>query len=374
MEDSHRVRRRRRRPSPLVAGAALSLALVAVLSGCARAVLRVALLTKLESGSLVGASEANAATLFLEERASAGKAGDIEVVPYDDAWLPDKALLAYERARADGIDFFITSHTSTCAIGLEPAMRRDGVFAMVTGSATTALSGKDDLILRNVPDLTFEQERIADYVSGLPGTSVLVLRDLDNGAYTEPAFWAFSRGLVGKDLRLHDVRMSALDLGQVREAMLEKPFDVLYVLVGAYQASAGTFAQLAASINPEARIVFTPWLKTPALAASAGRALERSTLPSHYPAKGQDERVDGYIERFEARFGYVPTFISLNVYAGLETLAAAWDSGARTPLEFKRWILERGEVPTSFGTAVFDRYGDSNTPIVMIEDPRREFE
>ena len=372
MEDTHRGRRRR--PSALMAGAALSLTLIAALPGCAGPVLRIALLTKLESGSLVGASEANAATLFLEERARAGRKSDIEVKPYDDAWLPEKALMAYERARADGYEFFVTSHTSTSAIGLEPAMRRDGVLAMVTGSATTALSGKDDLILRNIPDLAYEQARVAEYVSTLPGTEVLVLRDLDNGAYTEPAFWSFSAEVAGKNLRLHDIRMSALDLEAARAAMLEKPFDVLYILVGGYQASAGTFAQLAASINPSVRIVFTPWLKTPALAASAGPALERSTLPSHYPAKGQDPRVDGYIERFEARFGYVPTFISLNVYAGLETLAAAWDSGARTPAEFKRWILGRGEVPTSFGVSVFDRFGDSNTPLVMIEDPRREFE
>lgn len=368
------IRGGRRRARRLAATAAFALSLGAIASGCARPVLRIALLTKLESGSLVGASEANAATLFLEERAKAGRKMDIEVKPYDDGWLPEKALMAYERARADGFEFFVTSHTSTCAIGLEPAMRRDGVLAMVTGSATTALSGKDDLILRNIPDLAYEQKLIADYVSKLPGTEVFVLRDLDNGAYTEPAFWSFSTNITGKNLRLHDIRMSALDLEATREAMLEKPFDVLYVLVGGYQASAGAFAQLAVSIYPEVRVVFTPWLKTPALAASAGPALARSTLPSHYPAKGQDPRVDGYIERFQARFGYVPTFISLNVYAGLETLAAAWDSGARTPVEFKRWILGRGEVPTSFGFSVFDRFGDSTTPLDMIEDPRREFE
>ncbi len=367
--------RGRRRSSPRkLTGAILALALVGSLAACARPALRIALLTKLESGSLVGASEANAATLFLEERAKAGKRVDIEVKPYDDGWVPEKALAAYERARSDGFEFFVTSHTSTCAIGLEPAMRRDGVLTMVTGSATTALSGKDDLILRNIPDLAYEQARIAEYVSKLPGTEVLVLRDLDNGAYTEPAFWSFSTSVDGKNLRLRDIRMSALDLEATRKVMLERPFDILYVLVGGYQASAGAFAQLALSINPAARIVFTPWLKTPALAASAGPALERSTLPSHYPAKGQDPRVDAYIARFEARFGYVPTFISLNVYAGLEILAAAWDSGARTPAEFKRWILERGVVPTSFGFSVFDRFGDSNTPLVMIEDPRREFE
>jgi ABC-type branched-subunit amino acid transport system substrate-binding protein len=344
------------------------------LAGCARPVLRIALLTKLESGSIVGASEANAATLFLEERAKSGRRADIEVAPFDDGWLPDKALQAYERARAAGFEFFVTSHTSTCAIVLEPPMRRDGVFAMVAGSVTTTLSGKDDLILRNVPDLAFEQARIADYVSGLPGSSVLVLRDLDNGAYTEPAFRAFAAGVEGKELRIQGIRMSALDLDAVRTTMLERPFEILYVLVGGYQASAGAFAQLARSIDPGIRIVFTPWLKTPALAASAGPALERSTLPSHFPAKGQDPRVDGYIERFRVRFGYMPTFISLNVYAGLETIAAAWDAGARTPDEVKRWILERGEVPTIFGASAFDRFGDSNTPLFMIEDPRREFE
>ena len=363
-----------RGPARRRSAAFLVLALSAALAGCSRPTLRIALLTKLESGSLVGASEANAATLFLETRAKSGKPADIEVIPYDDGWEPDKALAAYRRARDDGIEFFVTSHTSTCAVAVAEPMRADGVFTLVAGSATTALSGRDDLILRNVPDTAFEQKRIAEYVSGLPGRRVLVLRDLDNAAYTGPARDAFLRELRGKVVTEHQVRMSALDLDAVEAWMRAAPFDILYVLVGGYQASAGAFAQLALAVNPDARIVFTPWLKTPALAASAGQALARSTLPSNYPPKGTDPRVDGYLAEFEARFGYVPTFISLNVYAALETIAAAWDAGARTPVAAKTWILGKGEVPNRFGATGFDAYGDATTPLYMIEDPRREFE
>lgn len=369
------------------APAALIVAALALVS-CGRPVLKVALLTKLEAGSVVGASEVNAATLFLEDRAArrsgagggardGGAAGrparDMEIVPFDDGWDPDKAVAAYGKARAEGFSFFVTSHTSTCAVRLAEPMRRDGVLAMVTGSTTTLLSGKDDLILRDVPDLRFEQEAIARYVAGLPGRDVLVILDLDNEAYTLPALEAFKAALgSGKRVSEERIRMSALDIERIRSVISSTPYDTLYVLVGAYQATAGSFAQLSMAAKPAARVVFTPWLNSPALAATAGPALAVSTLPSHYPPKGSSPEVDAYIARFKARFGYAPTLISLNVYKALEVLAAAWDSGAATPEACKLWIVGKGRVPTSLGEALFDAAGDSSSPFYMIENPVAE--
>lgn len=375
------LRARSAAAAAVLAAAALA---AASLASCARPPLKVALLTKLEAGSLVGASEVNAATLFLEDRAAARRGGgargraspprDIEIAPFDDGWDPDKAVAAYEKARAEGFSFFVTSHTSTCAVRLEEPMRRDGVLAMVTGSTTELLSGKDDLILRDVPDLRFEQAAIARYVDGLPGNEVLVIVDLDNGAYTLPALEAFKAALgSGKRVAEERIRMSALDIERIRSVISSVRYDVLYVLVGAYQATAGSFAQLSMAARPAARVVFTPWLNSPALAATAGPALALSTLPSHYPPRGSAPDVDAYIARFKGRFGYAPTLISLNVYKALEVLAAARDEGASTPEDYKRWVVGKGSIPTSLGKAVFDAYGDSASPIYMIENPVAEF-
>ncbi len=343
-------------------------------ASCAKPGLRIALLTKLEAGSLVGASEMHAATLFLEDRAAAGKSATITIEPFDDGWEPTKAIAAFDRARGQGYRFFVTSHPSNCALALLEPMRKGGVFAMATGSTTNQLSGADDLILRNVPDVEHEQRAIAEYIARLPGDRVLVLRDLDNEAYTEPAIKAFRAALSGKTIVESTLRMSALDIGAVRATLSTTAYDTLYILVGSYEARAGSFAQISAALRPQAKIVFTPWLKTPALVETAGPALARSILPAHYPPRGVDRRIDDYVVRFRARFGYAPTFISLNVYAALEIMAAAWDGGARNPEAMKRWIIDKKTVPTSFGDFSFDSFGDAAGRLYFIEDPRGEFE
>jgi branched-chain amino acid transport system substrate-binding protein len=53
-----------------------------------------------------------------------------------------------------------------------------------TASASPALTGKDDYLLRIVPDAVQEQRAIARQVNRLPGRRLLVLQDESNLAYT----------------------------------------------------------------------------------------------------------------------------------------------------------------------------------------------
>lgn len=55
----------------------------------------VAIMTKLEAGSIVGSSEINAAKLFLEDH----KIDNIEIFPIDDSWNPEKAVAAYKEIK-----------------------------------------------------------------------------------------------------------------------------------------------------------------------------------------------------------------------------------------------------------------------------------
>ncbi len=329
----------------------------------------VALMTKLESGSIVGSSEVNAAKFFLEEH----KSSRIDIFPIDDKWSPADALAAYKSIRKKGINILVTSHVSTCAVEIMDQINQDRVFTLVTGATTDLLSKKDDYIFRVIPDVEEEQKRIAEYIGKLPGSNLLVIRDLDNDAYTTPAFTYFKKFCRKKTIHLIDIRVSRMDMTDLSAKMKKTGFDILYLLVGGYKSHIGGIAQMAVVINPSCRIVFTPWMKSPNLVETAGGALKNAVMPSHYPAREANSAVDAYIDKFRKRYGHAPTFISLNVYGALEVLNDAFEAGFVTPDEIRAYMLRKKTFKTSFGEIRFNSCGDVHSELYFVTDVAREF-
>lgn len=331
--------------------------------------IKIALMTKLESGSLVGMSEVNAARMFLE------KSGirNIEIVPFDDGWEPAKTERAYRQMRDEGIDILITSHISTCAVAIKGRINSDRVFTMVTGATTDALSNSDDYIFRNIQDVEGEQKSIAEYMNSRGFRRLLVVRDTDNSAYGEPALKYFKKYLSVKPVDVIDIRISDFDPELLKKQMGRTGFDSLYLLIGGYKTAAGSIAQLGRRINRGVPVVYTPWMKSPDLLQTAGDSIEGSIIPSHYPPRGGNPAVDSYLKSFKERYNYNPTFISLNVYTAIEIISMALSEGNRTPDSIKSYLLKKGTINTEFGTVKFNSSGDVESPLYFITDIRSEF-
>lgn len=325
-------------------------------------------MTKLESGSIVGSSEIDAARLFLEDR----QIKNMEIFPINDGWEPDKAKLAYEEVKRRGIKLLITSHVSTCAIAISDSINNDRILTFVTGATTDILSGKKDFIFRNIQDVNAEQKSIAEYINALPQKKVLIIRDTDNHGYTDPALRHF-RDSLKKPVSVIDISIAGLDLGMLKKQLKREDFDILYLLIGGYKSAAGSIAQLAKQTRPKTLIVFTPWIKTPTLIETAGHAIKSSTIPSHYPPRAESPAINSYMERFKNKFGYSPTFISLNVYNALHIIADAIAAGKRSPEEIRDHIVTKKTFSTDFGTITFDEFGDVQMPLYYITDLTREF-
>ncbi len=331
---------------------------------------KVAVMTKLDTGSIVGISEVDSARFFLEREGIT----NIEMIPFDDAWDPEKTQEVYREIRAQGIDIIVTSHTSTCSMALKELADQDGaeVLVFVTGATTDKLTGLDDMFLRDVLDVAAEQGYIAQAIQEQGWQKLLILRDTDNPGYVDPALSYFLAAYPEK-APVIDVSMKNLQMEELKEQLAETDFASLYLLVGGYQTNAGAVAQLARTIRPDCPIMYTPWLKTPTIVEAAGASLAGSQMPSHYPPRGTDPAVDGYVDAFKARFGYAPTFISLNVYRAFEILEAGLAAGHRTPAELKEYIISQGTFPTTFGEITFDEYGDTQTPMFFITDIAKKF-
>lgn len=350
----------------------LALLLLTACGGCKRAPERIpiALMTKLQSGSVVGMSEVNAARLYQEDHPDSR----FDLVPFDDNWKPDQAVEALGQVDKRGIRLLITSHTSTCAVAIRDEVNRKRILTFVTGATSNELSGRDDFILRNVPDLAEEQRRIAEHVNGLAGRRVLVLQDVENLAYTGPGLAAFSSHLRDRELvGPVTLRAGALDVDALARTIAGLQFDTAYVLVGGYNPSAGTLAQLVSARQPKTPTLFTPWVRSNQLVERAGGAIAHCILPSHYPPRATSPALDAYLTRFRQQFGYTPTAVSLNVYAMLEILGQAVARGHSSPEAIRTLLLSGESFPTRFGPVRFTPTGDVEAPLYFIEDIQREF-
>ena len=347
----------------------ISIALaLAPFCGCKRKV-PIAIMTKLEAGSIVGTSEINASKLFLEDNSI----NNIEIVPLDDGWNPEKAVKAYAELKKRGIRLLITSHTSNCAIALAPYINSDHVLAIVAGATTDKLTDKNDYIIRNIQDVESEQISISEYINGLPGNSVIIIRDTDNDAYTGPAMRYFRNHLKKQIIGIIEISIRKFNINEISNLVRGGNAAIAYLLIGGYNVAAGNIAQAIYNANANTRIVFTPWMKTPMILDTLGDAVNSSIMPSQYPPRIPGGAIDRYFKRFKKRFGYSPTYISLNVYTALEILHDAISAGYTEPDDIKRYIITKKKFKTRFNTVVFDKEGDMNAPLYFITDLSREF-
>jgi len=322
------------------------------------------------SGAVVGSSEISAADLFLEEH----KSSLIQPVPVDDQWNPDKTAAVVREAMNKGINFFISTHPSKCAVACIHLFTEPSALLINTASTSPALSGKDDYFLRIVADGELEQRAIARFVITLPGKRLLLLQDSGNLPYTDPAFKYFSEELKSKDKwEIVHRKLAVSDFNpQEFHALMSENFDAIYILAGSFQAAIGNIAQLFHYYHPESPIILTPWARSPAILEIAGSAISRIILPTQYPSRSDDPAFDLYFRRFNDRFGYEPHSMAIGVRQALELLEQAFSKGYKTPEAVKKYLLSIPVHQTSLGPIAFDRYGDVSQKFYFIHDVEKE--
>ncbi|HSV98231.1 MAG TPA: ABC transporter substrate-binding protein [Spirochaetota bacterium] len=329
----------------------------------------IAIKTSLEARSIEGLSVVNAAKLFLEDY----KCDNIEIIFFDDGCRSKKTVEAYEEVKKSGIKILITTHISTCAIAIYDQLNRDGVLTFSTAATTDKLSRMDDYIFRNIQDVGKEQKRIAEYINTNGFNRLLIIRDTDNSDYTDPAIKYFREGLRSREVAVIDISIAKVDHGDLLLKMKRYNFSSLYLLMGSNASGVGAIAQLASSIRPGMRIMYTPWVKSPLILETAGSSIRHSVIPSHYPPKNVNARKDAYISRFKERFGSSQIFIGLNVYSALEILYQCISAGEKDPDAIKKYILNKKTFQTEFGTLTFDEFGDVDRPLYFITEISKEF-
>jgi len=332
--------------------------------------IRVALDAPVITRAVFDPSEMDTAKLYFEENPDS----KIELIPLYYGLDPEQSPHLFATEMAAGTDFFITTQASSTILKSLHLFQQPGVLLINTSSTTPLITGHDDAILRIIPDVEQEQVAIADYINQLPGKRLLVMQDLRNEAYTTPALKFFSERLATEgrwDITVRQFHVSQFHPAEF-EALMEQPFDALYVLAGNLQPSIGNLAQLFHQYHPQAPIILTPWARSGAVFHRLGQAIDKVILMSHFPGRADNPALSDYLDRFEARFGYQPTAMALKVRQALEILDQAFANDHTTPEAVKSYLLNQEMIQTSLGAFSFDRNGDVRRNFFPMKNLRQE--
>lgn len=332
----------------------------------------VALSTSLKSGNIVGSSEINTFNLFLERNPYTL----INLEMINDHWEPEIAKEEISKAVSRKIKFFITAHPSSSAVSTASLFKDGKALKIVTASTTNVLTGKDDYIIRMIPDVTEEQRSIASYLNNMKPDKILIIQDSGNTAYTDPAFEVVSEVINSQEDKeiIHElINVSEFSPSEVNKLFLQD-YDILYILAGSYQAAIGNIAQMSYIHKPDVSIMLTPWARTPSILESAGPAIYNMILPSQYPSRYDDGSIDYFFKEYFRKFGHNPVSMSIGVYQSLEILNEAFINGHKTPEKVKRYITGKKKFNTLIGDVIFDEFGDRKMDFHYLTDLIREFE
>ena len=307
------------------------------------------------NGAVIDPSDRNTGDLYLEEHPRSR----IRLVDHFNPVDPARGPSSIANLKRRGVALFVNTQASSHAVPSRPQFADGRALAVNVSAVSNALSGHNDFFLRIVPDLRSEQQAIAREIARLPGSRLLVLQDTGNRAYTNPAFRTFAAALGSERWRIErrELPIAGFNVSRDRH-LLEGDFDALYILGGGFVPIIGILCQLFHTYHPTAPIVLTPWARSPQVIGSAGPAAALIRVVSPYPSRRQDPRVDGFLRRFERRFGYTPYAMALGTYQALELLDQALAHGASSPVAVRHHLLSTLEHSTSLGPIRFDTYGD----------------
>jgi branched-chain amino acid transport system substrate-binding protein len=311
----------------------------------------------LVSRQIFDPSDMDAARFYFEETPDSQMT--LKEIFYD--FEPSTSSARFEAAIKEGVPLFVTTQPSSTLTASSHLFAAKGPLLLNTSATSPLMTGKDDFILRIIPDAKQEQMAIADFINTLPSHGqLLVLQDSNNSAYTDPAYRYFAKQLG--QTKHWTITPEKFPFDRFRpesfDALMAEAFDAMYLLGGDFQASMGNMAQLFYQHHPDKPIVLTAWARSNAIYETSGPAIDNMVLLGHHPAKGQDPAIADYLSRFKQRFGYQPMAMALLVRQALEILEQAIKAGHTEPADIRQYLLEQPVLTTTLGTISFDAFGD----------------
>ncbi len=283
---------------------------------------------------------------------------NLTILPVDDSWNPAIIPEAYGILK-DRCDFILFMTTSTAFLSIfDEVNANSGKLHLLAGTINSAISDRDDNVVRNGIDDRLEQKLIAGFLRSRDAGTVLVIQDNEkNLKYNSMAFKRFSEHYPHRVV--HTVfSPTRMDLSGPLGKFRKERFKYVYIIAGGSPREEGIIIQHLRKSDPGVRIITTPWTKGETFLESMGQNRENVIIPT-YVRTDAPAYLD-YLNRFRTAYGVSPgesvAAILCHDLSGI-LFKAVHKTGSSDVEILKKEILAR-EYDAIAGRIKFNRYGD----------------
>ena len=292
----------------------------------------------------------------------------IELLIRDDRNSDEGIRKADESLIDEGVVAIIGHSFSSNTIKAHPLVTSRNTLLITAYTASTQLSGKDDLFFRTAVDCSLFGEKLASLLKQRKLQSVAFLMDMTNPAFVLDYANRVQEHFSGSITEVKFDSRKQADWNRITNELLEPRPDAIVLLTEA--SMTGVALQKIDATDFIGSRIATTWTQTPGLMRHAGNSAEGLSIITFIDPDNNRPSYLSFAQEIEEKFHKKATARSTRAYEMVMILA---DALKRCPSinsgELKKALLA-GEYDTLMGHVTFDPYGDVVRPVyeVIVRD------
>ncbi|MBU0680027.1 MAG: ABC transporter substrate-binding protein [Proteobacteria bacterium] len=243
---------------------------------------------------------------------------------------------------------------------------------MITGyTATTKLTGKDDLFFRTAIDCQVYGQKTAALLKKKGVTSVTFLMDMSNADFVLDYVKQVERNFQGPMAMVQFESRDNVDWQGITDELLAPGPGAIIMLTEASMTAVGV--QYIRNHGFSGPVIGTIWTQSPGLLRTGGPASEGMSIISFVDPNNQRPDYLQFSANLEKKFNKPASARSSRAYEMIAILAAGLQKAEKINAQALKTALLEGEFESILGRLRFDQYGDVVRPVYEVVVKEGEF-
>ncbi|MEA3468947.1 MAG: ABC transporter substrate-binding protein [Thermodesulfobacteriota bacterium] len=324
-------------------------------------------------GGEAGEHIRDGALLAVEEVNSSGGINGrlLELLIRDDQNSAEGVKHADETLIREGVVAIIGHSLSSNTVKAHPYVTSRGTLLITAYTATTQLSGQDDLFFRTSVDCELYGKKTAALLQKKNAHSVAILMDMTNAAFVQDYADSVKKHFSGPIAEVQFKSREQANWTKIMDELLGSQPEAIILLTEA--SMTGVALQKLKASEYAGHSIGTVWTQTPGLMRHAGDSAESLSIISFIDP---DNTLPGYrkfSQEIQKKFHKNVTARSTRSYEMIMILADALRRcSSVNSAELKKALLA-GKYDTLMGHVQFDPYGDVIRPVYEVVIREKQF-
>jgi branched-chain amino acid transport system substrate-binding protein len=295
----------------------------------------------------------------------------ISLIIKDDENTDQGIIRADKELIAQGVPVIIGHTYSESTLKAYPYVTSQNTLLITPYTATSRLTGKDDLFFRTSVDTVSYGRALSALLAKRQLKRVCFLMDMSNPSFTLEYVEQTGKHFSGNTYSVEFNSRKETDWGIVIRELMEPNPEAIVLLTEVTMT--GVSAQKLRSRGFEGDLIATTWAQTSDLMRYGGEAVEGMTIITFIKPRYDTAKYKSFAGKIKENFHHPVTARSVRAYEAVYMISEALKRcSAFTSMEIKRNLLRLPEVDYIMGPVRFDAFGDVIRPIyeVRIKDAK----